>query len=352
MTSAGRPSFYVSCIGGLEEIVSEELQCRVPAALVAATEFGRVHFRYAGPVAPLMDLRTVEHVHAYVAVLQGVRPDRDWLNELEGTLAQTDLLPALGLLRQVSDLPAEPSFRATGFRVGAHEFRSPELGVAAGAGIVERYGWRVDLEHYDLEVRVEVRDDRGRIGIRLSPEALHHRSRLVHMRASLNPTVAAAMARLSEPTPGEVVLDPMCGAGTLLTERHQCDPEVSLLGGDRYAEKVALARTNLSHFAVPGWLVQADARCLPLADGSVDKVLCNLPWGRIVANPRLNRRLYPELLAEFHRVLRPGGLAVLLTSERNLTSGLLARRQGFRLERSLHLHIGGLEPTLYVARRV
>lgn len=345
------PRFYVSCIGGLEEVAAEEI-CELGAsAAITALEFGRVHFAYDGPVAPLLGLRTIEHLNAYVTVLEPVRPERAWLADLEAALAGTDLRPALALMRQVREVPEVPRFRVTPVRQGEHDFTSPEVGAAAGAGIAERYGWPVDLTGHDLDVRVEVRGSQAMVGLRLSPEALHHRSRVVHMRASLNPTVAAAMVRLSQPRAGETVLDPMAGAGTLLTERHQHDADVSLVAGDLYAEKLALARENFAAFGVPAHLLQADAQELPLQTAAVDKVLSNLPWGRVVANPRINRRLYPRLLAEVARVLRPGGVALLLTSERSLTERTLSRLPDLRLERQLHLHIGGLQPTLYLTRR-
>lgn len=346
------PLFYVSCLGGLEHVAAAELQARVPAVEITAREFGRVHFCHAGPVAPLLALRTIEHVHAYVQVLEGVRPGQDWLQDLEDALAATDLGPALELLRQVAPVPDPPRFRVTGFRYGKHEYGSMDVAGWAGAGIVTRYGWPVDLKHADLDVRIEVRDDRALIGVRLSPEPLHHRSRIVHMRASLNPTLAAAMVWLSEPTPGELVLDPMCGAGTILTERHHHDPAVTLVASDLFAEKLDMARTNFRHFTVPVALLQADAQDLPVRTGVVDKVICNLPWGRIVANPRINRRLYPRLLAEIARVLRPGGRALLLTSERNLAQKALNGEPNLRLERQFHVHVGGLEPTLYLTHRV
>ncbi len=107
--SSGAPArFYVSCVGGLEEVAAQEIleatskpchrppiavrgpllpdrkrpQEHAPAADITDVEFGRVHFTYAGPVAALLGLRTIEHVHAYVAVLGPVRPERAWLGAL------------------------------------------------------------------------------------------------------------------------------------------------------------------------------------------------------------------------------------------------------------------------------
>src|SRR5438094_843688 len=57
-------------------------------------------------------------------------------------------------------------------------------------------------------------------GLRLSDKTMRHRTyKGEHLPASLRPTVAAAMVRLAEVRPGQAVLDPTCGAGTLLAEQ-------------------------------------------------------------------------------------------------------------------------------------
>ena len=52
-----------------------------------------------------------------------------------------------------------------------------------------------------------------------------------------------------------------------------------------------------------------DARCLPLRDGCLDKLVVDLPWG---ARHKTDHSLLPDALAEFARVLCPGGTATLL----------------------------------------
>lgn len=344
--------YYLSHIGGLEEIVAAEVAQRLPAASLFDSDYGHLQLAYAGPPQDLLALRTVEHVCVQVADLSPVRPEVGWLDELTARVAELDLTPALEHLRTLRPVPACPRFRATAQRQGQHEYRSPDIAGAAGAGVVDRYGWPVDLTDYELDIRVDIREDRGLLGLRLSEAALHRRSRVVHCRASLNPTVAAAMVLLSEPCRGEVVADPMCGAGTLLVEREGYEPGARLLGGDLFAEKLALTAQNLQAFAVPASLVQADAARLPLASGSLDKVLCNLPWGRIVASPQINRRLYPRFLRELARCLRPGGLAVLLTSERSLMARCLQPELPLRTVTAQLLSVGGLKPTLYQLRRL
>jgi tRNA G10 N-methylase Trm11 len=130
--------------------------------------------------------------------------------------------------------------------------------------------------------------------------------------ASLKPTVARALVSLSEPRPRDVVLDPMCGAGTILRERADAGRARAILGGDTDPEAAQAARTNAGRSAsVARW----DATRLPLPDRSVDAVVCNPPYGRRLGEVRGLDRLYARSTREMARVLRPDGRCVLLTGE-------------------------------------
>lgn len=147
----------------------------------------------------------------------------------------------------------------------------------------------------------------------------HRTYKMEHQPASLRPTVAAAMVRLAEIKPEQVVLDPMCGAGTILAEvlewsRHYQVRPSQVVGGD--IEKAALraAGPNLRKLGQAS-LSRWDARALPLADQSVDRIVCNPPFGKQLSRPEAIGPLYRDALREWDRVLRPGGRAVLLVSE-------------------------------------
>jgi putative N6-adenine-specific DNA methylase/tRNA (guanine6-N2)-methyltransferase len=266
-------------------------------------------------------------------------------------MAQTDFGPALEALRLQRSVPDPPTFRVTCERVGRHDFRSQEAAGAAGAGVETATGWKVDLRGYDVEVRLDIRGDRALVGLRLSGVALHKRSRIVHPRVAINATVAAAMVRLSQPQRGETVCDPMLGGGTILTERYAVGRDVTLIGGDLFAEKVDLARHNFVGLEVPVHLAQWDARRLPLRDESVDKFICNPPWGNLLSGKELNRQAYPWVLGHLRRCLRPGGMIVLLTSERTLVRRLVDHYDDLRLLAAHRLSLGGLHPSIHVIRK-
>src|SRR5206468_9533903 len=128
-------------------------------------------------------------------------------------------------------------------------------------------------------------------------------------------TMAAAMVRLADLKPDSVVLDPMCGAGTLLAEaalsvkgRRLPDGEpwrLTLIGGDLDPSHVRATQANLHNLA-EAQLETWDARDLPLEDHAVDRILCTPPFGKQLSSPEEIGPLYRAAVRERDRVLRPG----------------------------------------------
>jgi 23S rRNA G2445 N2-methylase RlmL len=312
---------------------------------------GKVFFCTDAPPKAALDLLTVENVFAYSDQLRGLPTSEEGLEVIEDWLGSLDLTAALQVHEALHGPRVTPSFRITAHRAGEHDYNSLQVAAAAGAGVVGRYGWDVDLEDYDYDVRVYVSEDTAVAGLRLSPEAMHQRSRVEHAAASLNATVGNAMCRLTEPAEDQVVLDPMCGAGTLLVERARLSGPELLVGGDLFIEPLQKARANVKSGGVDAHLAQWDARDIALDAGSIDVVVCNMPWGRRIGSHSVNRHLYPGFVRELARVLKPGGIAALLTQEKRLITRLIGRHDALKVVREYHLSLSGMHPAIYLVRR-
>ncbi len=170
----------------------------------------------------------------------------------------------------------------------------------ADPGAVEIWGFLIESHLY--------------LGLRLSSHALRYRGQDPAQRAAaLRPTVAAAMVLVGAPMPGERVLDPMCGTGTILAEALAREPGVTLAGGDVDPEAVRCARARLANVAAD--ICEWNAASLPVAPGSVDCIISNLPWGHTYASVGGNRQLYAALLREWAAKLKPSGRMVLLSDD-------------------------------------
>lgn len=345
------PVYFATLIAGLEPLVADEISERLRGAKMLGVLRGKVVFATREPPEAALELGTIEHLFAYAGQLEGLPTSRDGLEVIDRELEALDLGEPLALFHRLHCAPEDPSFRITAQRAGTHDYNSLEIAAAAGAGVNRRYGWRVDLTQYDYDVRVYVTDESALIGLRLSPEALHRRARVQHAAASLNPTVAHAMCRLAQPSAGQVFVDPMCGAGTILVERAALGEVGLLIGGELHGGPLSAARTNLAAAELQASLARWDARRLPLWRESVDAVVCNLPWGRRIGSHRSNQHLYPGFIRELGRVLRPGGVAVLLTQEKRLLTRLLAKGRKLAITAQYPLSLSGTHPTIYVLTR-
>jgi len=132
---------------------------------------------------------------------------------------------------------------------------------------------------------------------------------------SLPPTIAAAMAFTGMPGEQDVVLDPVCGSGTLIAETAALAPRARFIGSDIDKKSIEIARANLRHIDRLQ-LLSSDSRFLPLPDHSVTLVLGNLPFGKQFSERSENFELYQGLLEEIRRLGAPGGCrGVFLTSD-------------------------------------
>ena len=162
---------------------------------------------------------------------------------------------------------------------------------------------------------------------------------------STNLIVAEVLVRLAKIRPGHRVLDPFCGTGTILLAVRRRTPNARVIGTDHDPRALEIAgRTSLR-------LAHAKAEALPLAAGSVDRVVTNLPFGKQVGSHELNRTLYPAVLAEIDRVLAVDGRAVLLTEDKRLLHNAIQPVPALKVVRERLLKYNGATPTAYVLTR-
>ncbi|NSW58362.1 MAG: methyltransferase [Armatimonadetes bacterium] len=345
---AAMTPFYITTIPGLSDIAREELLGLAPDARITAIFPDRVVFDLPRDPERLLSLRLAEDLFVHLGELSGLATDESALITIHDYLASLDLSEALDHHARIHQPSAPPTFRITATRSGSHSFNSLQLAGEAGAGVVARYGWKANLKHPDVEIGVQLADNHACFGLRLSTDAMANRSAVSGV-ASLRPTVARAMCLLSDPQPGQVVLDPMCGTGTILAERAPGLPQATLIGSDRWPPALASAGQTLS--GAGACLLLADAQYLPLADASIDRIITNPPWGRRVGSHRQDRRLYPRFLAEAVRVLKSGGLLVVLSLERRLMFDCLDALPELELLSRTLINIGGMQPSIYLLRR-
>ena len=328
---------------GLEPISANELAA-LPDVTVEQIAYRRIFASCLGSLEPLLSLRTVDDVFLHMATWSGINRARSALSTIQVASSQLELDTALALCKQVRTIPSPPVFSVTANFVGKRNYNTDEIKQACASGVVERQGWvySEDDSNANLNIRIFIEGDTAEVGVRLAAQSLSRRPyKQQHVPGSLKPAVAAALLALAGVAPNTLVLDPCCGAGTILIEARSSG--ATACGGDIDQQALTAARLNAAQSALDVHIQRWDARALPISDRSVDFVISNLPWGRVVSIDGSLHTLYQEISEEIERVLAPGGQTVLLTNLPDLI-------QFKRLKRDTQFEISlfGQTPTIMV----
>ncbi len=231
---------------------------------------------------------------------------------------------------------------------------------------VERAGRRpsVDVENPLVKINLHLSRNRLVLSLDSSGASLHKRGyRPVQVKAPLNEALAAGLLVLSGWTPGQPLVDPMCGSGTFcieaawqalgrapgLTRRrfgfmgwpdfdirlwtHLRDQArtvmgkslaAPILGSDLRGDAVQWSQTNAREAGVGHLLpfIQMDARNrLPPPDVAPGWLVCNPPYGERISEVQATRQLQRELGAHL-RAHWQGWRAWFFTPAQHLATDL------------------------------
>ncbi|MEN0062767.1 MAG: THUMP domain-containing protein [Myxococcota bacterium] len=309
---------------GFEDLVIDELRARIAADGLVLS---RVELRpdgLAGHVSvdidatwhdlrpALLSLRSAHRAVRSVAqfILDGPRP----LDQIKRMVSE--VVPKISELDDI-----ERSFRVTSSRTGTHSFTSEDVQRVAGAGVRAVARHPVSLKAFDVEIRCDVRKRVCKIGVQLGPLFQRRRGPYTQ-RTSLRSNVAWALLQLARPDkPPERLLDPFCGAGTVLLEAGLRWPRVQLAGVDRLEAAAQgtrdnLLRADLIDRADVRW---ADARALleQWPSETFDTVVCNPPFGKRLGRGLDLARFYGDVLHSLAAVCRPDARLVMVAQRRH-----------------------------------
>ncbi|KAM7402070.1 hypothetical protein PAMP_017340 [Pampus punctatissimus] len=256
-------------------------------------------------------------------------------------------------------------FRVTCNRAGdKHSFSSNEAARDFGGAVQEFFQWKADMTRFDIEVLLNIHNEEVVIGIALTEESLHKRNISHFGPTTLRPTLCYGMLRLCKPQASDIILDPMCGTGTIPLEGAIEFPSSFYIAGDNNDMAVNRTVNNTRHIqkrraetgsasGLPIDTVQWDLCNLPIRTSSVDIIITDMPFGKRMGSKKNNWDLYPSCLREMARVCRPGsGKAVLLTQDKKCFGKAISRMGGlWRKQHTVWVNVGGLLAGVYLLKR-
>lgn len=322
--------YYLRFVRGLKVVVQAELSSKIEHAQILSSTTEKLRFNYDGDPHRLLTLRSVEDIYAEIFRFK-FDPFKSPFNFISSQVAKSDIEKSLFVHRQINSKPPKrTSFRFDVSITGEYPFHRKELRAAFQEAIFRRFSrWRLETQSPMLEFWVDLYKDEVSFALRINSWDFKLRSwKVSHLEASLKPTIAYALLWLSQPQKGEILLDPMCGVGTILIEGALNFPFSQVLGGDLDNKAIRAARQNRKKASAQLHLANWDVSKLPLKSESIDRIVTNPPWGKKIVSDKL---LYQKLFSESIRTLRTNGIMIVLSSDENLISEQ-AKRHSQELE--------------------
>ncbi|MDI9394313.1 MAG: TRM11 family methyltransferase [Euryarchaeota archaeon] len=240
-------------------------------------------------------------------------------NSPEAVLGLAEAFPPAGYIREGE------SFLVRAKRVKHHvdlpcEYLEEKIG-----GCIYRKGFRANLKSPDVEFRL-ILSEKAIFGTLLSSvdrgayEARTPQNKPFFHPGVLMPRVARALTNLSGIKPGELFLDPFSGTAGILVEAGLVGARV--IGIDAQEKLVLGAHMNLEAYELDYLLMVGDACRIPLKSSTIDAVVTDPPYGRSAAILGGSfEELYSSALLEIQRVLKPGGIAVVVSDKASFEYG-------------------------------
>ena len=316
-------SCYAMVVSGLESIAAREIELLLGAKITRKTD-GLVTFKIDGPDPDLFDLKTTEDVFLFAWGTDSLTYRAKDLEDIRKWTAKegdwTRLISQHHAFKPKTK--GKPTYRFITQMDGEHGYHRKDAQKEFAKGLSKFIppNWRMVEDNASVEFWLTIEEKTAVAGIRLTDKTMRHRTyKVAHRPASLRPSVAAAMVRIAELKPQHKVIDPMCGAGTILGEYQLFAegwrmPREAAWGGDIEQAAVLDASANTRRLGKI-YLHRWDARWLPLDSCSMDRIICNPPFGKQISPDVDINKLYRGLMIQFNRILSPGGKAVLLVSD-------------------------------------
>lgn len=169
--------------------------------------------------------------------------------------------------------------------------------------------------------------------------------------SSLNPAIAYAMNHLAGIDVGDRVLDPCCGAGTVLIER-QLLKSCRCTGVDIDPRALDCARQNIDAAGVEVELIHGDIKDKKFPDGYFTKIISNLPYGIHTGSREKNVALYKFLADTSSKWLKKNGKAVFITNSKSLLRNTFAYNPSWELLSENPVQVGGLQLSIFVYQKI
>ncbi|AIJ06193.1 RNA methylase [Methanocaldococcus bathoardescens] len=370
--------YYVTLSPGLEKISKNEIESFEGKIKEIRENKGRIFFSGDLELIPKINYlsRTIERLNILL------------YREEIPNISLDDIYERVYNIDWTEWIKENQSFAIRPLRVGEHNFTSIDIGRVAGEALIKSYQkdknvrLKVNLDEPDVIVRVEVIFDELIVGIDTTGDiALDKRGyRVFNHPAHLNATIASSLVYLSVWKDDEILLDPMCGSGTIPIEGalikrnippgkfreekygfkfidifgyellNKTKKEIAenknnykIIGLDKNQKYLDGAKENAKNAEVLDTIdfICGDATKLHERFDSVDVIIANPPYGIRMGSKRAVKKLYNEFLSSVKKVMHGSSRLIVITAEEKMFKDAVIKNN-FEIKDEFDVMFGGL----------
>ena len=188
---------------------------------------------------------------------------------------------------------------------------------------------------YEIEIRlIESRD--GKINALLKLYTIEDNRFAYfnkHVAASIKPVNAALIAQLAKEymRPDAQVIDPFCGVGTMLIERHKAVPANTMYGLDINAEAIQSAKENTELAGQIAHYINRDFFTFT-HEYLFDEIITDMPFSVNDKNVSEIEGIYKKFFVQAKKVLKEQG-TIIMFSRNPLFAEIYAKKSGLKIEK-------------------
>ncbi|KAG2389550.1 hypothetical protein C9374_014110 [Naegleria lovaniensis] len=154
------------------------------------------------------------------------------------------------------------------------------------------------------------------------------------------------------------ILDPFAGSGSLSLAANYLllnkSQNVQMFNLDYSTDETSVMNQNCKlHTNIH--IMLCDARRIPFKSQSMDVVISDMPFGILCGNHARNSKIYPKLVKQLERLIKPDGIVLLLTIENTLLENQLAARNFWEITCRKLISLGdlgkGMKATIYICKK-
>ncbi len=281
--------FIALCAPGLEKFVAKEL------GQVSEVKIhdGMIMFEFSGKTEKLLEVKTADEILFLVKKLAGISRYKSSLTNIKHQIAKSNFTK-FGPIN---------SFSVKASYTGKIDYTAKDIIKVVKQGISKKYHWKCYEESKTL-IHVIIRKKIALIGLSHN----NNKIRLKKVPGSLKSSITHTLLKLADVSEGDVLLDPMCGAGTIPIKAALTG--ATCIGGDIGSLDIAKENSELMDTNVEFHYWDASDTNVP--DNSVDKIVCNLPFGKQV---KLPDGFFEKFIDEMIRVSKKESRWVFLTMQ-------------------------------------